>query len=121
MVIPMIRRYEEALYAVRSFLYPPEGVWGYGPQCACRYGLKSREKYSEGERQIVCILQVEHIDAINDLDRMLSIPEIDVLLLLVFFEYSMPQYLIRLCISSQMIKSNSESRNALFEISMPNR
>ena len=79
-VIPMVNSYEEALCAVRAFLYPPRGTRGYGPQRACRYGLTPTETYLAQYDQTVRILQVEHIDAVRDLDRILTIPEIDVLL-----------------------------------------
>ena len=80
-VIPMVNSYEEALKAVQAFLYPPHGNRGYGPQRACRFGLMPIEEYLEKYDKIVRILQVEHIDAVRDLDRILTIPEIDVLLL----------------------------------------
>ena len=37
-VLPMVNSYEEALAAVRAFLYPPRGNRGYGPQRASRFG-----------------------------------------------------------------------------------
>lgn len=79
-VIPMVNSYEEALTAVKAFLYPPHGNRGYGPQRASRFGLMDMDEYLESASRIVRILQVEHIDAVRDLDRILTIPEIDVLL-----------------------------------------
>lgn len=79
-VIPMVNSYEEALMAVRAFLYPPRGNRGFGPQRANRFGLMPMDEYLSTYDQTVRILQVEHIDAVNDLDRILTIPEIDVLL-----------------------------------------
>ena len=37
-VLSMVNSYEEALAAVRAFLYPPRGNRGYGPQRASRFG-----------------------------------------------------------------------------------
>lgn len=79
-VIPMIRNYEEAEKAIQSFFYPPRGVRGFGPQRAIQFGKMEIDEYFKNYSDIVRILQVEHIDAINDLDRILTIPEIDVML-----------------------------------------
>lgn len=79
-VLPMVNSYEEALKAVQAFLYPPRGSRGYGPQRASRFGLMPTDEYLSQYDQIVRILQVEHIDAVQDLDRILTISEIDVLM-----------------------------------------
>ena len=80
-VIPMVNSYEEAMKAVQAFLYPPRGNRGYGPQRASRFGLMPIAEYLQDYDKIVRILQIEHIDAVRDLDRILTIPEIDVMLI----------------------------------------
>ena len=81
-VIPMINSYEEAQAAISSCRYPPRGIRGYGPQRANHYGMISPEKYfGEVCKEPLLILQIEHQKAVQDLDRMLSIEEVDVFLL----------------------------------------
>lgn len=79
-VIPMVNSFEQAQAAVQAFLYPPRGNRGFGPQRVCRFGLEPTEDYLARYDETVRILQVEHIDAVRDLDRILTIPVIDVLL-----------------------------------------
>ena len=80
-VIPQVNSYEEAKEAVKAFLYPPRGTRGYGPQRASRFGLMPIDEYLAHYDETVRILQVEHIDAVRDIDRIVTIPEIDVLLI----------------------------------------
>lgn len=81
-IFPLIRSYEEALEAVRACQYPPVGIRGWNPLRALEYGLKDAKWYVENaDRLIWKILMIEHIDAVNDIDRILSIPEIDAIII----------------------------------------
>lgn len=80
-VIPQVNSYDEALSAVKAFLYPPAGNRGYGPQRACRFGLMATEDYLKNYTETVRILQIENINAVKELDRIVQIPEVDVLLI----------------------------------------
>lgn len=77
-IFPLIRSYDEALEAVKACRYPPEGIRGWNPLRALEYGLKDNNWYVENaDRLIWKILMIEHIEAVNDIDRILGIPEVD--------------------------------------------
>ena len=74
-VVPMIRNLEEAKLAVAATTYPPEGVRGLGVRRAVNYGLGDRDDYINNARQkIWTIVQIEHIDAVAELDAILRLP-----------------------------------------------
>ena len=81
-IFPMIRSYEEALEAVKACTYPPKGVRGYGPRRANMFGMVSGPQYRATVNDtLLRFIQIEHIDAIHDLDRILTIEEIDAFIL----------------------------------------
>lgn len=77
-IIPMVNSYEEAEQAVRACLYPPRGIRGYGPRHASRFGeIPMKEYLARVADDTMRIIQIEHIDAVNNLDKITKIPEID--------------------------------------------
>lgn len=76
-IFPQIRTVEEAKLAVRSCLYPPEGIRGIGPGRAALYAQTQGADFChEANKTVVIILQIEHIDAVNDLEAILQVPGI---------------------------------------------
>lgn len=76
-IVPMIKSKEEALQMVQHTYYPPLGNRGVGLNRAQDYGI-GFEKYQEKlKNDIILIAQIEHIDAINNLEEILSVEEID--------------------------------------------
>lgn len=81
-IIPLIRSYEEAVEAIRACSYPPNGVRGWNPIRALQYGCINQNWYVENADRLVWkILMIEHIAAVNDLDRILSIPGVDAIII----------------------------------------
>jgi 2-keto-3-deoxy-L-rhamnonate aldolase RhmA len=77
-VFPMVNSYEEAQKAVEACMYPPKGVRGFGPRRAIQFGNVNIEDYlAQVDGSLLKFVQVEHIDAVRDLDRILTIAEID--------------------------------------------
>lgn len=77
-IFPMINTAEDAERAVKSCLYPPEGHRGFGPLRANRYGgIPTRQYMAEANRNILKIIQIEHIDAVRALDEILEVKGID--------------------------------------------
>ena len=77
-IVPMVNSYEEALTAVKAMMYPPRGTRGYGPRHASMYGKMPLDEYlKNADEDIMRIIQIEHIDAVNDLDRIVTIEDID--------------------------------------------
>ena len=77
-IFPYVRTAEEAGLAVKACSYPPYGVRGYGPLRAMRYGEISQAEYvSETFAECKKIIQIEHIDAINNLAEIVKVEGID--------------------------------------------
>jgi 2-keto-3-deoxy-L-rhamnonate aldolase RhmA len=76
-VVPMVNSKEDALRAVDSVKYPPEGKRGVGLYRAQAYG-EGFDKYREWlSGNSVIIAQIEHIDAVNNIEEILSVKGID--------------------------------------------
>ena len=76
-VVPMIRTPEEAREAVEACRYPPEGQRGFGPM-RNMFGMESMQEYFDvAAKQIMVFVQVEHIDAVHNLDAILATPGLD--------------------------------------------
>ena len=76
-VVPMIRSAAEALKAVEACRYPPAGIRGFGP-IRNMYGIESMLDYLEvADQQTLKFVQIEHIDAVRDLDAILATPGLD--------------------------------------------
>ena len=77
-VFPMVNSYEEAKKAVESCMYPPKGIRGFGPRRAIQFGNIDIQDYIACVDQLLLkFIQIEHIDAVRDLDRILTLDEID--------------------------------------------
>ncbi|MBQ4291065.1 MAG: 4-hydroxy-3-methylbut-2-en-1-yl diphosphate synthase [Clostridia bacterium] len=77
-ITPMIRSYDEAKRFVEACLYPPRGIRSYGPRYAQLYGMMPLNEYLAAEdERIMRLIQIEHVDAVRDLERILTIPGID--------------------------------------------
>jgi 2-keto-3-deoxy-L-rhamnonate aldolase RhmA len=77
-VFPQVNSYEEAKKAVESCMYPPKGVRGFGPRRAVQFGNMDIQDYLVNvDENLLKIVQIEHIGAVQDLDRILTIKEID--------------------------------------------
>lgn len=76
-IVPMVNSVVEAEQAVSAVRYPPQGTRGVGLARAQGYG-SSFDKYLEWvNKESVVIVQVEHIDAVNSLERILSVDGVD--------------------------------------------
>jgi 2-dehydro-3-deoxyglucarate aldolase len=76
-IVPMVNTKEDASNAVSAVKYPPVGTRGVGLARAQGYGLEF-EKYKEWlNRESIVIVQIEHIEAINNLEEILSVEGVD--------------------------------------------
>jgi len=76
-IVPMVNTEEQAKAAVRAVKYPPVGTRGVGLARAQGYGDKFDEYAASVNEESVVIAQVEHIDAVNNLESILSVEGID--------------------------------------------
>ena len=76
-IVPMVNSKEDAKKAVDYAKYPPKGKRGVGLYRASGYGTKFEEYKRWVEDELVIIAQIEHIDAVNNIDEILQVDGID--------------------------------------------
>lgn len=77
-IFPMIRSAEEANRLLSYTLYPPYGIRGFGPMNAVGYGAYDVKEYVENNHKNFCrFIQIEHVDAVKDLDEIIKNEYID--------------------------------------------
>lgn len=76
-IVPNIKSSKEAEKAVASVKYPPVGKRGVGLARAQQYGNNFEGHWKWLEDESVVIVQIEHIDAVNDLEAILSTEGVD--------------------------------------------
>ena len=76
-VVPMVNFKEEAIQAVEFAKYPPFGKRGVGLYRATKYGMGFEEYKKWVDEELVIIAQIEHIDAVNNIDEILDVEGID--------------------------------------------
>lgn len=76
-IVPMVNSKEDAEKAVRAVKYPPHGTRGVGLARAQGYGFAFEQYRSWAARESVVIVQIEHIDAIHNLEAILSVEGVD--------------------------------------------
>jgi len=76
-IIPNVRTTEEVTRAVQLCKYPPQGIRSVGIARAQGYGNNFQEYVSSANDDIAVIIQIEHIDAVDNLQALITIPGID--------------------------------------------
>lgn len=76
-IIPMVNSAAEAEKAVAACRYPKTGIRGCGVRRATRYGAEDFFDYvKRSETEPLIIIQIEHMDAVRNLDEILEVPGI---------------------------------------------
>ncbi len=75
-IIPMVNSAAEASQAVRNCLYPPKGVRGVGLARAQQFGFGFDEHLKKNLNNLEIIVQIEHVDAVRQIDEILKIKEV---------------------------------------------
>ena len=76
-MVPMIQSAADAESAVQSVYYPPRGKRGVGLARAQGYGAEFQQYRDWLEKNAVIVAMIEHIDAVNAIDSILSVDGID--------------------------------------------
>jgi 2-dehydro-3-deoxyglucarate aldolase len=76
-IVPMVKSQAEAEKAVGAVYYPPRGQRGVGLARAQGYGVRFREYCEWLAEEAVVIAQIEHIQAVEELEAILSVSGID--------------------------------------------
>jgi 2-keto-3-deoxy-L-rhamnonate aldolase RhmA len=76
-IVPMIKTVDDVNLAISSMKYPPKGTRGVGLARAHEYGAAFNEYLKWQDNKSIIIIQIEHIDAVNNLDSLFSVKEVD--------------------------------------------
>jgi len=76
-IVPMVNSKEDALKALEAVKYPPIGTRGVGLARAQGYGLDFSGYLKWVNEKSILIVQIEHYEAVNNLEQILEINEID--------------------------------------------
>lgn len=74
-IIPMVNTVEQAERAVSACRYAPAGARSFGPVRAAR--VNGPEYHSTANERVACIPMIETVEALSNLDAILSVPGID--------------------------------------------
>jgi 4-hydroxy-2-oxoheptanedioate aldolase len=76
---PMISSRSDAEKAVRSLRYPPRGDRLWGPfHAPFRWGVSMPDYMAVADDDMICMITIEHVEAVNRIDEIMATPGIDV-------------------------------------------
>ncbi len=76
-VTPQTNTAEDVRNAVAACRYPPDGSRGYGNNYATSYGRDEDEYAQLANDLIFCIVQIESVHSVNEIEEMISVPGLD--------------------------------------------
>jgi 2-keto-3-deoxy-L-rhamnonate aldolase RhmA len=76
-IVPSVNSKSDAERAISAIKYPPVGTRGVGLARAQGYGFNFENYRDEIAPKVKLIVQIEHINAINELDEILSLEGVD--------------------------------------------
>jgi 4-hydroxy-2-oxoheptanedioate aldolase len=77
-MMPAVNSAQEAIEAVHAVRYPPDGTRGFGPTfAALRWGLAGADYVKQANDEVMAIVQIEHIDAVDRIEEILAVPGLD--------------------------------------------
>lgn len=76
-IVPMVNSADDARNAVNSVKYPPIGKRGVGLARAQGYGFEFETYKKWVNKDSVVIVQIEHIEAVDNLDHILNVDGVD--------------------------------------------
>lgn len=77
-IFPQANSYELAKIALEACMYPPKGNRGFGPRRAIQFGrVPLDEYYRTIDAELMRILQIENIHAVEDIQKMATLEGVD--------------------------------------------
>jgi 2-dehydro-3-deoxyglucarate aldolase/4-hydroxy-2-oxoheptanedioate aldolase len=76
-IVPMVNTPEAAMRVVKSSKYPVEGQRSVGLAQAHKFGPGFNEYVSGANKELLIIIQIEHIEAVKNIDEILRVKGID--------------------------------------------
>lgn len=80
-IVPMVNSAEEAHKAVGAAKYPPLGFRSTAIYRAQNFGLNFHDYRFKANDQVAVILQIEHKDAVENIEEIVKVPGIDALMI----------------------------------------
>jgi len=80
-IVPQVKSALQANAIVRFSRYSPLGTRSVGLSRAHGYGIKFQEYIDQANDSVSLILQIEHIDAVKEIEAIVKVPGIDALLI----------------------------------------
>ncbi len=74
-IVPLVNSRVEAEMAVAACRYPPRGIRSHGPTRAAYYA--GFDYLAHANDEVLCIPQIETVEAMDNLDDILSVPGVD--------------------------------------------
>lgn len=76
-IVPQVHTADDVKCAVRAAKYPPEGTRSVGIARAHGYGDGFQDYVAAANRITAVVVQIEHVDAVADIERILEVPGVD--------------------------------------------
>jgi 2-dehydro-3-deoxyglucarate aldolase len=76
-LVPLVNTAATAARVARACRYAPAGVRGMGGARAQRYGVGFQDYVERADRDILAIVQAEHIEAVENIEAIVRVPGID--------------------------------------------
>ncbi len=76
-IVPLVNNAEDARLAVGRCKYPPQGFRSVGITRAQRFDLAFDAYMQRANEDVAVIVQIEHIEAVRNIDAILDVPGID--------------------------------------------
>lgn len=78
-IVPKVNTVEEARKAVAYSKYPPEGQRGVGATRAHGYGIHFKDYVDRANKNLMVVVQIEHIDGVANIEQIVEVPGVDVI------------------------------------------
>jgi 2-keto-3-deoxy-L-rhamnonate aldolase RhmA len=76
-MFPQINSKDDAITAVKACKYPPSGIRGAGPRRASLYYTELSDYMKAADQEIMTIVQIETKEAVEHIDEILAVPDVD--------------------------------------------
>lgn len=80
-IVPMIKSAAEIRAAVAATRYPPQGIRGIGFARCNQHGVGFPDYFEGWNDRVVVVAQIEHIDAVRDIDNIFACEGVDAFLI----------------------------------------
>lgn len=78
LIVPQVRSADEVRQVAAACRYAPQGDRGFGPRRSCDFGRRPLADYlAESNEHLFVAVQIEHVDAWENLDDILAVDGID--------------------------------------------